>query len=350
MAKIAELFGTKVSDPVAAVPHDSVVQRHCPFTNRVCDVTANRGDRARFDLTGQNVGPADRALISKLYGSAEIPLGICSIATQRRFETHAKPWIICPKRLMELRATPPIILPEVRALIDIKPGTDVRCWWEFKFASSDDGEDNEVAGRFFEFTFDYILMPVEWQKGNKHPVIVGPPYILEIMTSSTRGGGLTEHMADVLALRDQRSLRGHVKSPYTPNYRQVFGRMASQLFAKSEIAEAWGGKTIWIMQDVLLEYIVQTTAFRPEPFKNNTEGNVNVVVYKMHEHDHEYELKFDTLLRGRSRSIDLQKPDFTATLGLGYAPPLKLLISTLQRTQARVRADGKAPNWIDFKW
>ena len=254
--------------------------------------------------------------------------------------------------MMELQSTPPIILPEVKSLIPIAPGADVRSWWEFKFASSDSSDDNDVEGRFFEFTFDYILMEVDHSGEGEHPRLIGPPYILEVMTSSTRGGGLTEHMADVLALRDQRPMRGAVKSPYTPNYRQVFGRMASQLFAKSEAAEKWGGKTIWILQDVLLEYIQQTTAFRPEPFESRSEGNVNMVVYKMSENTNtqQYDLIYDKTLIGKSRQNDPQNPDFTSMLGVGHIPSLELLKSTLERTQARRRKPTDARNWVDFKW
>jgi hypothetical protein len=253
---------------------------------------------------------------------------------------------------MELHTSPPVILPEVKALIPIRPDADVRCWWEFKFASSDDSEENELTGRFFEFTFDYIIMEVDKSGGGQHPRLVGPPYILEIMTSSTRGGGLTEHMADVLALREQRPLRGAVKSPYTPNYRQVFGRMASQLFAKSEVADAWGGKTIWILQDVLLEYIQQTTAFDPKPFVGKTNGNVNLVIYRMDKNaeTQQYDLTYDKTLIGNSRVDDATAPDFTSMLGIGHIPPLDLLKSTLERTQARRRRPGDPINWVDFKW
>lgn len=253
---------------------------------------------------------------------------------------------------MELHTSPPVFLPEVKALIPIKPGADVRCWWEFKFASTDDSKENEVSGRFFEFTFDYILMEVDKSGGGPNPRLIGVPYILEIMTSSTRGGGLTEHMADVLALREQRPMRGAVKSPYTPNYRQVFGRMASQLFAKSEAAESWGGKTIWILQDVLLEYIQQTTAFRPEPFEGGKDGNVNMVIYRMDENPQtmQYDLTYDKTLNGNSRSNDPNAPDFTSMMGVGHIPSLDLLKSTLERTQARKRKPGAATNWVDFKW
>lgn len=352
MAKIAELYGTRVEELEFDRPPSNWLRRFCPFTNAVCDVSANRGDRAYFELNDPAVTDADRKVIRRNFGQEKLPLGICTVSTQRRYEDESKPWIICPKRMMELRSVPPVILPEVRQLIPIEPGTDVRCWWEFKFASSDDSEDNDVAGRFFEFTFDYILMPVDWSRGGDHPDLIGPPYILEIMTSSTRGGGLTEHMADALALRQQRALRGAVKSPYTPNYRQVFGRMASQLFAKSEVAAAWGGKTIWILQDVLLEYIQQTTAFRPEPFTGNEVGNVNVVVYSLNKDaaTDQFNLEYDRTLRGNSRADLPEKPDFTSMLGVGYVPPLQLLKDTLARTQSRRRRPQDPRNWIDFKW
>lgn len=352
MARIAELFGCRVDQAPLEEFQENLLNHHCPFTNKVCDVSANRGDRAYFDRDAPVITAEDRAFYSQNFTSDRIPLGICSVSTKRRYETLSRPWIICPKRMMELRADPPVILPEVKALIPILPGADVRCWWEFKFASNDESEDNEIAGRFFEFTFDYILMEVDRSDGAAHPKLIGPPYILEIMTSSTRGGGLTEHMADILALREQRPLRGYVKSPYTPNYRQVFGRMASQLFAKSEVAESWGGKAIWILQDVLLEYIEQTTAFRPEPFVGNNEGNVNIVVYKMEEDSEgtKFNLAYDKTLIGKSRADAHQTYDFTSMLGIGHIPPLDLLKSTLERTQARRRRPGDLVNWVDFKW
>lgn len=351
MAHIAELFGKRVEEVSHTSPPKEWITCHCPFTDRVCDVSANRGDRAFFDVNGPAITDADREIYVLHYTALQTPLGICTVSTKRRYDSSSKPWIICPKRIMELRTSPPVILPEVRKLIPIQPGKDVRCWWEFKFASND-LEEAAAIGRFFEFTFDYILMEVNWSKGVDHPTLVGPPYILEIMTSSTRGGGLSEHMADALALRPQRSLRGSVKSPYTPNYRQVFGRMASQLFAKSEAAAIWGGKTIWILQDVLLEYIQQTTAFNPEPFVGKDDGNVNIVVYKL-ERDaqtDQFDLKYDKTLMGPSRVDDPRAPDFTSMLGIGYQPPLTVLRATLERTQARKRREGDAVNWIDFKW
>lgn len=372
MAKIAELFGQRIGENPAQAPQPWK-DRHCPFTNRTCDVTANRSDRAILDLEHSAVSPEDKTAIENLYGTAPIPVGICSIFTARQNEALGRPWIVCPKRMMELRAAPPVIPNAIRELIPINPGTKVRCWWEFKLRSrasalAEAGEspdarcadaDSAVGGvadpeavpdnRFFEYTFDYILIPVEQAEGQTHPKLIGPPYVLEVMTSSTRGGGLTEHMVDLLTLREQGSLRGRVKSPYTPNYRQVFERMLGQFYAKAEIAESWGGRAIWIVQDVLLDYIEQSTDFRAANYPASNAGNVFVAVFRMDDANGAYSLAFDRVLRGDSRPRGVQHPDFTTMLGLGHAPTRELLFDVLERTQERVRRN-KPPNWIDFIW
>lgn len=368
MAKIGELFGVRIQTPPSEPPQQWK-DRHCPFTGRTCDVTANRSDRALLKLDQKAISPEDRARIESLYGAAPIPLGICSVLTTRQNETVGRPWIVCPKRMMEVRAVPPVIPAEVRALIPIAPGTPVRCWWEFKFRSraaavvGDEGELEGIGGeeagdaaievapdnRFFEYTFDYIIIPVDYSGGSSHPKLIGPPFILEVMTASTRGGGLTEHMVDLLALREQTTLRERVKSPYTPNYRQVFERMLGQFFAKAEAAEAWGGRAIWLVQDVLIDYIEQSTDFRSADYPEDSEGNVYVAVFRMDECGESYKLNFDKLLRGNSRALATSRPDFTSMLGLGHAPARELLFGVLEKTQERPRR-GKPPNWIDFAW
>lgn len=346
MAVIAELFGCVPS--LERVLEDWT-HRWCRFTNRPCDVTANRGDRAFLDLEHRSLRDDERRELLARYGPDPLPLGICSVSTQRRFESESKPWIICPKRMLDLRSDPPVLPPEVRAQIPIAPGTRVRCWWEFKFASNENAIDSSGVSRFFEYTFDYILLPVQ-QDADGRVTLLGPPYIIEVMTSSTRGGGLTEHMIDVLSTRPQRSLRGHVDSPYTPNYRQVFGRMASQLYAKSEVAEAWGGRTIWVLQDVLLDYIEQTTAFRARPFEDGDDGSVFMLVYGLERTGDEWLLRHQKTLRGPSRLPVREGGDFTSMLGVGYIPPLESLLDTLSRSQGRTRASGQPVNWMDLTW
>jgi hypothetical protein len=276
-----------------------------------------------------------------LHGVESKPLGICSLATKRQNESSHRPWIVCPKRLLDLKQEYPGVPPELRSLIEIAPGTTVRIWWEVKFRYGD-----PESSSFFEYTFDYLLFPIE-HVGDKVN-IAGPPFIVEIMTSSTRGGGLTEHMIDVLLQRKQRGLGKIVKSPYTPNYRQVFARMLAQIVAKSEIAEAWGGQTIWLLQDVLVEYIAQTTNFVPESFEDGAEGNVALLVYTMKEEFDRYRLEHQRTLRGWSRPRDSHIPYFTSMLGLGYAPPVTALYDCLKLSPGQ--KNTTATNWRDIVW
>ena len=208
MAQISELFGVKVV-PTGPSDHPHWQDRFCPFTGVRCDVTANRNDQAFLNLAHAGVPPEDASGVLNKLGSEPVPLGICSLHTQRQNESGYRPWIVCPKRLLDIRQDTVVIPPEVRALVPIAPGTTVRAWWEVKFRYRD-----PATSSFFEFTFDYLLVPTA-PTSDSGVKLVGPPYILEIMTSSTRGGGLTEHMIDVLLDRPQRPLRGAVKSPYS---------------------------------------------------------------------------------------------------------------------------------------
>ena len=56
--------------------------------------------------------------------------------------------------------------------------------------------------------------------------------------------------------------------------------MASQLVAKSEAANSWGGRAIWIVQDLLADYIGTHTALPLDDLRSPdwTPGEVNMVV------------------------------------------------------------------------
>ena len=240
-ARIAELYG--LSPDVFANKETRLAGiRQCPFRKTICDVSANRNRVANLNYDHKGVRN-DAIAIQTAYGTDSLPLGVCSCWVRRQNESSERPWILCPKRLLALEPPRPVIPREVRALIEIRNGAEVGVWRELKFRRR---ESDTPSGRFFEYTFDFLLMKLD---AAGRPV--GVPYIVEVMTSSTRGGGLSEHMADVLLGRKQRHLRGVVDSVYTPNYRQVFERMLGQFVAKSEIAQHWGGCTIWVFQDVL---------------------------------------------------------------------------------------------------
>ena len=63
------------------------------------------------------------------------------------------------------------------------------------------------------------------------------------------------------------------------NYRQVWARMISQLIAKSQVGLAWGGKTFWLLQDVLAQYISSTTALDLSQYIAQHSNEVNILAF-----------------------------------------------------------------------
>jgi hypothetical protein len=341
-ARIAELYGLSPD-----VFEDGVTRlagvRLCPFRKTICDVSSNRNRVANLDFNHKGVRN-DAPAVEKAYGNEPLPLGVCSCWVRRQNESVERPWILCPKRLLALEPPLPVIPKEVRHLIEIKNGREVGVWRELKFRRK---EGDTPSGRFFEYTFDYLLMEL-----GSAGLPTGIPYIVEVMTSSTRGGGLSEHMTDVLLGRPQRHLGKVVDSIYTPNYRQVFERMLGQFIAKSEIAQHWGGRTVWVFQDVLLDYIEQTTAFSSDDLDASGPPNVFGEVYQLVKpHDSKsagLHLKHHKSLRGTAR-LNRASKDFTALLGLGYAPKLSELMETLAGGARRATKVTKA-GFFKFKW
>ena len=110
-----------------------------------------------------------------------------------------------------------------------------------------------------------------------------PPVIVEVMTASTSGGNKSKR-TDMQSAFCDAVLYGNgllAERGLSPgvNARQVWARMASQLVVKSEIANNWGGRTIWVVQDALIDYIGRQTGLRlDELYSPEWEvGEVNVV-------------------------------------------------------------------------
>ena len=59
--------------------------------------------------------------------------------------------------------------------------------------------------------------------------------------------------------------------------RQVWARMASQMIPKAEAASAWGGTTIWVIQDRLAAYIKQTTGLKLDELRSDSLHEVNII-------------------------------------------------------------------------
>ena len=103
-----------------------------------------------------------------------------------------------------------------------------------------------------------------------------PLVIVEVMSSSTSGGNKNKRTQIRMAFEDA-LLKGAKHEGPGINYRQVWARMASQLIVKSQVALEWNAKTIWILQDVLADYISTTTGLNLESYAAQRSNEVNIL-------------------------------------------------------------------------
>jgi hypothetical protein len=178
----------------------------------------------------------------------------------------------------------------------------------------------------FDYTFDYLLMPVE-SSGRPY----GYPTIVEIMTSSTSGGNKRKRTTISAAFED-----AILREPHTGpgiNYRQVWARMVSQLIVKSEVAIAWGGKTIWALQDRLVDYISTSTALNIKSFLSRHTDEVNILAFS-----HRDSLIADGNPRKGGRASlyagpigQSDEPEFRDIVRTPVCPPKSALLRLLER-------------------
>ncbi len=169
-ARIAELYGLS-PDVFANEATRLAGVRLCPFRKTICDVSSNRNRVANLDFNHKGVRD-DASAIGKAHGKEPLPLGVCSCWVRRQNEFADRPWILCPKRLLALEPRLPVIPKEVRHLIEIKNGREVGVWRGLKFRRR---ESDVPSGRFFEYTFDFLLMEL-----NASGAPIGVPYIVEV--------------------------------------------------------------------------------------------------------------------------------------------------------------------------
>ena len=284
MPKIYEIYGRDPSDKADNTLNERKAA-YCPYTESLCDGGGNR-HQTKIKLEGSELRQAfDNELKS-------VVPGICSI------ESGGDAWIVCPRRLLGFDSKPNGV-PALNASLKqhekdalIKAGLpqniELGVWPEvyLKFNI----EDTSI-----NYHFDFVIAPIQRNKtmrwllekygvneqdmiedlvaaaklggyfnGRYDPdktLTVAPdlegPVIVEVMTASTSGSNTEAGTNIASAFADLISGRNH-NCPGI-NKRQVWGRMATQLFAKSALAKAWGGKTIWLVQDQLLRNIEQTT-------------------------------------------------------------------------------------------
>ena len=306
MPTIYELFGFPVDDrsqQVEAIRKS----RQCPFMGATCDGGGNRY-QTKIKLTQQE--PLKHYFNSDI---TEVIPGVCSIQAGKDI------WVVCPRRLFaakfdgqDVPSANHALQRHERALL-IQAGlphdTDVGAWAEVSLKHR--VEDTEI-----NYHFDYVLAPLaETSLRNllKQNDFVGSTekdlddlvraakksgyfqdarrdladtsillpdlsnlFILEIMTASTSGSD-TENSTDMRsAFRNALVVSEH-SSPGI-NKRQVWGRMVTQLFAKTALSYEWGGQTIWVIQDALLHNIELTTRLKTVDVPNHPQRNISLVI------------------------------------------------------------------------
>lgn len=299
MSKIFEVFGHPLnSSHPGAISHRK--KAFCPFLESTCDGGGNR----YLSILNLRKHPE----LSKHFPDLEtVQVGVCSITIKN------KHWIVCPRRLLALSSSnlsnlQKKIRTELIGYSGLESGVIYRVWSEVKMKVSTIKTDKE--SKSFDYTFDYIIAgnqrrklievssiigkserickriakengyTLAWREGeiwiDDFPS--GPVVIVEIMTSSTSGGNKSRRTQIGMAFEDA-IISGDDHNGPGINYRQVWARMVSQLIVKSQVGLAWGEKTIWVLQDVLTDYIMETTGLNLSNYLNTVSDEVNILAF-----------------------------------------------------------------------
>lgn len=259
MPVVRELFGMPVTGS-RREHRDACRTAQCPHSSTLCDGGGNR-DMVRWPAQDQPLASLFDASVGMNTGGF-IPCGVCSV------QIAETPWAVCPRRLLALGAEKASqgqkqLRDRILRLAGFAIGDVVRVWPEITL--SDKGTQTD-------YRLDYVL-----RRGDD------PPVIVEVMTASTSGGNKKKRTDMQSAFCDAvlfvHGLRpANARSPGV-NARQVWARMASQLIVKSEIANAWGGCAIWVIQDSLLAYIDSKTGLQVEQLRSRNwqRDEVNII-------------------------------------------------------------------------
>jgi len=302
MSKIFELFGYRL-DAWGSVAEENLRKAWCPFMNAECDGGGNRY------LSTINL-KENHKLATKFSPNKEsVQVGICSLVIRE----NEQPWIVCPRRLLSLREKSSrlnhqeYIKNQLMKSMGLSNAEHYRVWSEVKIKVITTTEDEKE--KFFDYTFDYVIAGSRKILLSEAAELIGysekqtqkiaeangytlakrqelwidnfpsdPITIVEIMTSSTSGGDKKKRTQIGMAFEDA-ILHPEQHNGPSINYRQVWARMVSQLIVKSEISITWNGKTIWLIQDVLADYISTSTALDLTKYISERPDEVNILAF-----------------------------------------------------------------------
>ncbi|MBI4666155.1 MAG: hypothetical protein HY751_07095 [Nitrospinae bacterium] len=301
MSKIFELYGYRL-DCWNEEAAENRAKAWCPFMDAECDGGGNRYLSA-LDLR------KSRNLRKFFPGKVIVQSGVCSL----RLRDGEQPWIVCPRRLLSLRAQTQTdyqthVRTQLAKYAQLDSGRTYRAWSEVKMKIETRNDDDEAKS--FDYSFDYIIagsgrkrlsevagligkgeratLPLAEANGYTIAIRNGehwiedfptdPITIVEIMTSSTSGGDKKKRTQIPMACEDAIIDPSSHNGPGI-NYRQVWARMVSQLIVKSQVGIAWNGKTFWLLQDVLANYISSTTALELSRYIAKRPNEVNILAF-----------------------------------------------------------------------
>ena len=357
MSKIFELYGYKLScwnDEA----EDNLKNVFCPFMNSECDGGGNRYLSAINLKTNQQ-------LKKRIKNRDLIQVGVCSLQVHE----NEQPWIICPRRLFSIRNVnlsryQSIIREKIAEYSGFIKGVNYKVWSEIKIKTEVTTEEDEM--KTFDYTFDYIVSGTSRKKiveissllsitpelirrtaeKNGYTVTqrnseywiddfpVDPIFIIEVMTSSTSGGDKKKRTQIAMAFEDA-ILHGINHNAPGINYRQVWARMVSQLIVKSQVALSWNSHTIWLVQDVLADYISKSTALALPDYLSEILNEVNILSIGYGDtindkNENILELKETKLYSGPiSEGNNIKSKGFIDIVKLGAPPPKEQIWKSL---------------------
>jgi len=301
MSKIFELYGFRL-DRWNTEAEENLSRAWCPFMDAECDGGGNRFQSA---ITLSD----NPRLKARIPDKNTIQVGVCSLQTH----SGEQPWIVCPRRLLSLKGG---CLSDMQASVrkqlsrysNLEAGKKYFAWSEVKIKTALTNSNDE--DKWFDYTFDYVLTGIQRKRATEVAALVGLPVnlikrtaenngytlayrdselwiddfpsdpitIIEVMTSSTSGGNKRNRTQIAMACEDA-ILKGKDHNAPGINYRQVWARMVSQLIVKSQVGMAWGGRTIWLVQDVLADYISKSTGLILSQYLSEHLNEVNILAF-----------------------------------------------------------------------
>ena len=318
MPVVHELFGYPLDDKSPAAKR-SRRNALCPFMGTRCDGGGNR-DMAQVNL---RESAALRAHFDKV--GDRVDCGICSVMQNKR------EWVICPRRILcfsesEHQAA---ALNRTLSLSGWKPPQRLAVWREIRV--------RVAKGKHkFNYAFDYII-----RRLGRDGAPTGGPLVVEIMTCSTSGGKVKEG-TDIKTAFCKAVMGEQHRSPGV-NHRQVWARMASQLIVKSEAGIQWGGRTIWVIQDALADYIDESTGLRLAKMRAKRPGEVNLLAFRYDDKKSAPRQLADAdFFAGPIAANGDGKPCFLDIIRAPFVPDFGKLESALEKKEFQVLEwDGK---------